>query len=258
MLRSSSVETVCQLLQESPDPWYADGVQLRSYQDAAYATDLYDALNEYQAHWLLNDHSWRAWAPPWPRDALNWWSRRWEYCWAIMQGRPKAGELVLDAGSGITFFPWLLQAMGCDVLCTDHDARLVRPFEMCRKAMGYGPQFVVSSLQHLSLTPKLFDTVCCISVLEHTDNWSVVLQQFARVLRPGGRLVLTCDINLDEPWARNGLAGYTHLLEWLRQDFDFGPVSIPPSMPEGALVTPPEDVQALGNLGIFCVTARRK
>jgi len=37
----------------------------------------------------------------------------------------------------------------------------------------------------------------CISVLEHTDNYRDILSEFARVLVPGGQLVLTFDVSLD-------------------------------------------------------------
>jgi hypothetical protein len=40
--------------------------------------------------------------------------------------------------------------------------------------------------------------VCCISVLEHTGNYSEILDEFNRVLKPGGLLALTFDLSLDD------------------------------------------------------------
>jgi ubiquinone/menaquinone biosynthesis C-methylase UbiE len=39
--------------------------------------------------------------------------------------------------------------------------------------------------------------IACISVLEHTSNYGEIIREFARVLRPGGLLVLTFDLSLD-------------------------------------------------------------
>jgi len=52
-------------------------------------------------------------------------------------------------------------------------------------------------LQKLPFPDDSFDAVCCISVLEHTSNYSEILDEFARVLRRGGVLVLTFDLSLD-------------------------------------------------------------
>ena len=41
------------------------------------------------------------------------------------------------------------------------------------------------------------DAICCISVLEHTSNYSEILDEFLRVLKPGGLLALTFDLSLD-------------------------------------------------------------
>jgi len=42
-----------------------------------------------------------------------------------------------------------------------------------------------------------FDAIYCISVLEHTSNYSEIIDEFRRILRPGGKLVITFDISLD-------------------------------------------------------------
>ena len=42
-----------------------------------------------------------------------------------------------------------------------------------------------------------FDVVYCISVLEHTRDYRTILDEFRRVLRPGGRFLLTFDVSVD-------------------------------------------------------------
>ena len=43
---------------------------------------------------------------------------------------------------------------------------------------------------------NFFDMVYCISVLEHTENYENVIEEFHRVIKPGGLLLLTFDIDL--------------------------------------------------------------
>ncbi len=42
--------------------------------------------------------------------------------------------------------------------------------------------------------------MACVSVLEHTGRYERIVDEFARVLKPGGRLVLTIDISPDGRW----------------------------------------------------------
>jgi SAM-dependent methyltransferase len=58
-------------------------------------------------------------------------------------------------------------------------------------------RFVEGLLQKLPFADDSFDAICCISVLEHTGNYGEILDEFARVLRGGGLLVLTFDLSLD-------------------------------------------------------------
>jgi hypothetical protein len=57
--------------------------------------------------------------------------------------------------------------------------------------------FVEASLQQLPSREGEFDSLLCLSVLEHTDNYSQIVKEFARVVRRGGQLVLTFDLSLD-------------------------------------------------------------
>jgi hypothetical protein len=52
-------------------------------------------------------------------------------------------------------------------------------------------------LQKLPVEDQSLDAVCCISVLEHTDNYGEIIDEFCRVLKPGGAFVLTFDLSLD-------------------------------------------------------------
>ena len=155
-------------------------------------------------------------------DALSHFSRQWEYPYAWSNLAGTRGR-VLDAGSGITFFPFLLAAAGFDVHCCDGDRtlELAERFEQAASLTGHPVTFVNCSLTEMPYPEGTFDAVACISVLEHAGPARLdVIGALARVLRPGGRLVVTCDVDL----RRDGgllLEDVAVLLAELRRFFDF-------------------------------------
>lgn len=138
----------------------------------------------------------------WVRDPLHQWSRRWEYPFVyseLMAHAEKAPVTrVVDAGSGFTFLPFLLkESIGkVDVVCVDQDAQLDAFYSQAACESGR-PAFQQGSLAALDMAPSSVDVVYCVSVLEHTSNYDVILSEFWRVLKPGGRLVFTFDLSLD-------------------------------------------------------------
>lgn len=142
---------------------------------------------------------------PWPRDALHQWSRQYEYPFAfyhLLQGRQQ-GSRVLDAGSGLTFFPFYLRLNGFDVTCVDHDARLAISHAALRRALPQGlhVDFTRAGLHRIPYPSGYFSQLCCISVLEHIPAADVpeVLNEFSRVIAPGGIALLTMDVPLADP-----------------------------------------------------------
>ena len=80
-------------------------------------------------------------------------------------------------------------------------------------------------LQKLEMPDGGVDGVCCISVLEHTDNYGEIVREFARVLRTGGLLVLTFDLSLDGKFElRKEVAA--DLLANVAEYFDLGGVPV--------------------------------
>jgi SAM-dependent methyltransferase len=177
------------------------------------------------------------------------WSRPYEYAWAAEF--VQSGAVVLDAACGICHpFKFYLSDAGADTYACDIDWRLEHP-DLIRKDIAdtFGQKwadqlpsryfsaihYAVAPLQRLPFPDQFFDTVFCISVLEHLNNvynrripeawrrrlgwlyipcrlrcllgWLYVgdvartLYEFCRVLKPDGRIVLTFDypyINLKD------------------------------------------------------------
>jgi SAM-dependent methyltransferase len=193
---------------------------LSDLDDGGYAAVI-GAMEGFQSEFLALTRP--LWQPDFPisGDALSHYSRQWEYpyAWANLTG---AHGRVLDAGSGFTFFPFLLAAAGFDVDCCDGDDSLglaVR-FSQAGALTGCRPRFTDCSLTAMSYPEGAFDAVVCISVLEHAGpQRTAILENLAYVLKPGGRLVVTFDLDLrrDEDLV---LEDVSVLLAGLRRNFE--------------------------------------
>jgi SAM-dependent methyltransferase len=142
----------------------------------------------------------------WSRNPLKLWSRRWEYPFAAERVLKFAQESqgrsikMLDAGSGVTYFPYLLceRIPNLSVICSDYNATYKPVFDGINQAVPNSRvEFREGLLQKLPVADHEIDILCCISVLEHTGDYPAAVAEFARVLKPGGLLVLTFDISLD-------------------------------------------------------------
>lgn len=173
----------------------------------ALLTDLEDTgvrrilqrMEAYQVAFLEQTHD--LWRPefPIPGDTLAHFSRQWElpYAWANLAG---SRGRILDAGSGITFFPFLLASEGAEVDCCDRDGEglgLADRFQAAVAQTTASVRFVEGELTDPPYPARSFDAVICISVLEHAGPRRLeIVRALAHVLRPAGRLVLTYDVNL--------------------------------------------------------------
>jgi SAM-dependent methyltransferase len=142
----------------------------------------------------------------WAKDTFRLWSRRWEYPFVaqrLIEFAEKQGDgpvRILDAGSGVTYFPYFIRAEvpRAEITCFDSNSSYHPMFAAVNQTMGESKvKFDEGWLQKLPFADGSFDAVCCISVLEHTTNFDEILAEFARVLRSGGLLVLTFDLSLD-------------------------------------------------------------
>jgi SAM-dependent methyltransferase len=140
----------------------------------------------------------------WGVDPLRTWSRQWEYPFVYQevqaaQAASGGGPLkVLDAGSGVTFLPWLLQQhLQAEMHCCDSDPQLESIYQQLNAAASKPVQFQVADLRRLPYADHSMDVIYCISVLEHTQEYPQIVKEFARLLKPGGRLIVTFDVSLD-------------------------------------------------------------
>lgn len=130
----------------------------------------------------------------WFVKGVNYW-RLVEYPWAANHLRLAPGVKILDIGSAsYNLLPLLLASDGYLVYATDIDPRLER-----LKTVSPGDNLVIETADATALPYQeaFFDRVTAISAIEHIpDNGdSLAIRQIARVLKPGGRLVITVPFN---------------------------------------------------------------
>ncbi|MBN2788762.1 MAG: class I SAM-dependent methyltransferase [Candidatus Delongbacteria bacterium] len=139
----------------------------------------------------------------WVNDPLHQWSRQWEYPYVLSRIKESIGNstdhAILDAGSGITFFSFYLNKVYADVriYCCDQDKGLERKYNAINIKNGSSVKFRQGDLRDLPYDDNMFNLIYCISVLEHTDDYGKIIEEFYRVLVPGGTLIVTFDVSID-------------------------------------------------------------
>jgi len=157
----------------------------------------------------------------WTGDPLHQWSRQWEYPFvAQVIQRTKGTTNILDAGSGITFFPYFLASQNrrATITCFDSDAMLRNMFQRVESDEKSQVKFMQGQLEKTSFRDKSFDLIYCVSVLEHSKQVRDILLEFYRILKPQGKLILTFDISLDGD-GDISLNRARHLLTFLQKTF---------------------------------------
>jgi 2-polyprenyl-3-methyl-5-hydroxy-6-metoxy-1,4-benzoquinol methylase len=104
------------------------------------------------------------------------------------------GRLWLDAGCGTgTLSRWLAER-GCRVLGVDAASEMIAAAAQAAKDEEYVERlsFVrINTIARLALDDGLLDGILCSSVLEYVSNPNACLAEFARILKPGGLLLVS-------------------------------------------------------------------
>lgn len=180
-----------------------DGIPLDSEYAELIKSEDFKGIERFSESFLLNNvKPFKFYDYKWVKDPLHQWSRQWEYPYVynkIKQVAEKDPELnVLDAGSGVTFFPYYLsnELSDSNIHCCDYDD-LEKAFDDMNSQLNQRVKFSNADLRSLPYENESFHVIYCISVLEHTNEYERIIDEFYRLLRPGGTLVITFDISLD-------------------------------------------------------------
>jgi SAM-dependent methyltransferase len=130
-----------------------------------------------------------------------------------------AGRRILDAGCGAGPLFAQLRDRGAIVTGIDKSAGML---ELARRRLGDGADLQVADLGcPLPFADAAFDDVTASLVLHYLKDWGPALAELRRVLKPGGRLI----VSVDHPFAANlwhreaglkpdYLATYNYVVEW--------------------------------------------
>ena len=110
----------------------------------------------------------------------------------LLGGAALEGRRVLDAGCGYGAFSRLAARRGAHVVSSDIAENLVR-----RARNSAGSRGVVADACALAFGDASFETVISSEMVEHVERPADAVKELARVLEPGGLLVLTTP---NRPW----------------------------------------------------------
>ncbi len=128
------------------------------------------------------------------------------------------GHRVLDAGCGSGPLTSALRAKGANVTGFDASPAMV---DLARNRLGQGAAVHVADLaEPLPFDDAAFDDVVASLVLHYLPDWTAPLAEIRRVLRPGGRLLLSVNHPTIFKLA-NPDADYFALTDW-SDEYTFG------------------------------------
>ncbi|MDE2875373.1 MAG: class I SAM-dependent methyltransferase [Gemmatimonadota bacterium] len=206
-----------------------DGVPRKDECDAVLQSAAFREMDTFSTDFLeMNRGVLAGYNAKWGADnPLHSWSRQWEYPYVfgkvaeVVRARPRAR--ILDAGSGATFMPFYLRRCfeGTTVACCDTDDTLTDVFASLNGNMKGDVEFSAADIRELPYRDRSFDLIYCVSVLEHTDSYEDILNEFSRVSNGAG-MAITFDVGLDGTRDMR-MEDLDRLLKALETVFDEGP-----------------------------------
>lgn len=101
-----------------------------------------------------------------------------------------AEGFILDAGTGTGRFaiPLARRASG-SVIALDYSREMLDLNRQLGVAQGLSIAYAQGDVEHLPFPSAYFDTIVSITVVRHFPQYQNILREYARVLKPGGKLI---------------------------------------------------------------------
>jgi SAM-dependent methyltransferase len=124
---------------------------------------------------------------------------------------PQAGERVLDVGCGAGTAELILSGLqpgGVHFVGIDLVRARLRDARRAMREQGVAAELAAADAARLPFAPASFDAAFAVAVLQHVPQPRTVIDALARVLRPGGRLVLAEPDNAARYWFSDPASGH--------------------------------------------------
>jgi 2-polyprenyl-3-methyl-5-hydroxy-6-metoxy-1,4-benzoquinol methylase len=108
------------------------------------------------------------------------------------------GLTILDIGGGDGVLSYLLTKQGAKTITVDPVLQALYFAQQAFKERGLQAHLAAVSAYTLPFPKDTFDAAICADVIEHVQSPHKLLAEAARVLRPGGRFVLTTPLRVSE------------------------------------------------------------
>ncbi|MFK7945740.1 MAG: methyltransferase domain-containing protein [Paracoccaceae bacterium] len=118
----------------------------------------------------------------------------------------------LDAGCGSGYFARMLAERGSDVTGVDAATGMIGAAEALSRTHSerdHTDFSVIETIEQLPYEDESFDGIVCLSVLEYLPEPAAAMREFARVLKPGGQVVISL------PNSRSPLRFANQIKSWL-------------------------------------------
>ncbi|MEL6620406.1 MAG: bifunctional 2-polyprenyl-6-hydroxyphenol methylase/3-demethylubiquinol 3-O-methyltransferase UbiG [Pseudomonadota bacterium] len=135
--------------------------------------EIYD---DVAAQWWSDDIRWVRTLKNLVPGRLRWMDKQTEW----------AGRDVLDLGCAGGFMAEALAERGANVTGLDPAGQAIKAARTHAAQQGYRIDYRIGVGEALEFDANSFDIVVCVDVLEHVQDLDQVLEEVARVLRPGG------------------------------------------------------------------------
>lgn len=139
----------------------------------------------------------------------RWWNAEFtEFLRETLQ--PHAGDRILDVGCGTGTAEVALGRLGISQLQlfgADLIAPRVREAYESTRAHNIRAGFAAADARRLPFADRAFDSTFCVAVLQHVRELASAVREFARVTKPGGRVLVVEPDNAARYWYTSARAG---------------------------------------------------
>lgn len=131
----------------------------------------------------------------WLKESHFWYKARMDRVKPLIP-QPKVGDMALDVACGTGIMVEYLCTIGYNALGIDIDEDMVQIAER-RTKNRWGTIIYRGDAHNLPFASNKFTLVTCLDGLEHCSNDEKVLDEFFRVLSPGGALVMNVPARME-------------------------------------------------------------